>query len=62
MKIEIDTDKCIASGACVAACPEVFDQDEDGLVVVVDPSPPVELHEKVRQAAAACPAAVIVTE
>jgi ferredoxin len=44
------------------ACPEVFDQDEYGIVVVLDERPPVELHGKVQDAVRDCPAAVISTE
>ncbi|MFF1692222.1 ferredoxin [Streptomyces sp. NPDC058257] len=60
MEISIDFDKCCAAGQCVLAAPEVFDQrDEDGVVVLLDPDPPVAEHENVRQAAAVCPAAAI---
>lgn len=35
MKVSIDQDKCVASGQCVIAAAEVFDQrDEDGIVVL----------------------------
>lgn len=59
MEIEIDQDLCIASGACVLAAPELFDQDEDGIVIVKQSTVPPELQEKAREAARACPAAVI---
>lgn len=59
MKVIVHTDHCIASGACVLECPQVFQQDEDGMVVVLQENPPPELHEAVRSAMAACPAAVI---
>lgn len=62
MRIVIDEDKCIASGSCVLECPEVFGQDEDGIVVVLQERPPKELHEGVEAAIRACPAAVIWTE
>ena len=62
MKVTVDVDVCIASGACVLACPKVFVQDEDGLVVLLDDEPGSELHEAVREAMAACPAAVIEIE
>jgi ferredoxin len=62
MKVTIDVDVCIASGACVLACPEVFQQDEEGLVVLVQDEPGAELHEAVLEAMAACPAAVIQVE
>jgi ferredoxin len=46
MKVTVGTDKCIASGQCVLTSPEVFDQrDEDGVVVLLNPSPSAELTE-----------------
>jgi ferredoxin len=63
MKVFIDQDKCIASGQCVLAAADVFDQrDEDGVVVLLNPDPPAELAEDVRQAAAVCPALAIRVE
>ena len=60
MKVTIDQDKCVACGSCVFAAPDVFDQrDEDGIVILLDDSPPAELAEDVRQAASVCPALVI---
>jgi ferredoxin len=61
MQVEIDPDKCIGSGACVIACPEVFSQDEGGVVILLDASPPAALDDKVREAVRACPAEVITT-
>ncbi|MCW2795894.1 ferredoxin [Nocardioides sp.] len=62
MEITIDRDKCIGSGACVLASPEVFDQDEDGIVVVLDESPGSAEHASVLEAVRACPARVIEVE
>ncbi|MET9294263.1 ferredoxin [Streptomyces sp. NPDC003077] len=60
MRVDVESDKCIASGVCVLAAPEVFDQNEDdGIVVVLDDRPAAERHEAVRDAAMRCPAAVI---
>jgi len=60
MKIKIDIDKCVGGGQCVVASPLVFAQNEDdGLVIVLQESPPAELHESVRDAARLCPALVI---
>ena len=61
MRVVVDQDRCIASGLCMVACPEVFDQDEYGIVVVLDEHPPTELREKVQEAVGSCPAAVIST-
>jgi ferredoxin len=63
VKILIDEDKCIGGGQCVLAAPEVFDQrDEDGIVVLLNPGPPAELAERVKQAALLCPALAITVE
>jgi ferredoxin len=60
MKITIDPDVCIGAGQCVLSAGAVFDQDEDtGLVVLLDASPPEELANRVREAAAVCPARAI---
>lgn len=45
----------MVSSLCVYRVPEVFDQDEDGTVEVIDADPPPALHPAVRSAARACP-------
>jgi ferredoxin len=59
MNVFVDTDRCIGTGVCVAACPEVFDQSDDGTVIVLNASPGPELESKVDNAIAVCPAACI---
>lgn len=59
MRVEIEREKCVTSGQCVLIAPEVFDQDEQGIVTVIDAEPSAEYAETVREAAAICPAAVI---
>ncbi|GAC70369.1 ferredoxin [Gordonia soli] len=63
MRITIDQDKCIASGQCVAAASDVFDQrDEDGIAILVNDDPPAEDAADVHHAAAVCPALAILVE
>ena len=63
MKVIVDQDKCVASGQCVVAAAEVFDQrDEDGVVVLLNPEPPAREADDVRHAAAVCPALAITIE
>lgn len=59
MKVTVDEDWCVGSGSCVLASPEVFDQDESGMVVLLQAEPAPELGEAVHKAAAVCPAKVI---
>lgn len=59
MRVNIDADKCIASGACVIANPDVFAQDDDGIIVLLQETPDEGQRAKVLAAAAACPALVI---
>lgn len=60
MKIEIDEEKCTAAGQCVLAAPDVFDQrDEDGVVIVLDATPPESQRAAVEDAIIRCPAAAI---
>jgi ferredoxin len=63
MRVIAFTDKCIASGSCVLACPQVFTQREsDGVVDVLNGHPPLELLKKVKQAVGLCPAQVFTIE
>jgi ferredoxin len=60
MKVSVEADKCVAAGHCVLAAAEIFDQDEeDGVVIVLDDEPAPEHHAAVHKAAQLCPAAAI---
>ncbi|MEU1514629.1 MULTISPECIES: ferredoxin [unclassified Streptomyces] len=58
-KVELEADKCVASGQCVVAAMQVFDQDDDGIAILLEESPAPELLDDVREAVAVCPAAAI---
>ncbi|WP_193044607.1 ferredoxin [Mycolicibacterium baixiangningiae] len=59
MRIEADRDTCISAGNCVMSAPEVFDQDDDGIVVLLaDPVPEGE-QEHAREAVKLCPATAL---
>jgi ferredoxin len=63
MKVIALTNRCIASGACVLACSQVFNQREsDGVVELLQERPSLELLKKVQLAVAACPSQVFVVE
>ena len=55
MKIEADRDVCIGAGMCVMNAEEVFDQDDDGLVVVLAVEVPAEHADAAARAVAQCP-------
>jgi ferredoxin len=55
LKVTIDTDRCAGHGACVAACPEVFDLSDDGYAVVTSDEVPTQLTDLVHEAVAQCP-------
>jgi ferredoxin len=63
MKVIALRNRCIASGACVLAAREVFDQREsDGVVELLQERPSLEQLQKVQRAVAACPSQVFVVE
>ncbi|MBO8188079.1 ferredoxin [Streptomyces spirodelae] len=55
LRVTANSETCAVSSLCVYRLPGVFDQDEDGLVVVLDETPSGEFHEEVRRAARGCP-------
>lgn len=58
--IVVHPDKCIGAGHCVKCAPDVFSQDEDdGVVIVLQARPPLGRLEAVESAARMCPTAVI---
>ncbi len=63
MRISVDRERCCGAGNCAMTAPELFDQDEDeGLVVVLRPSPMPEQAGLAATAADLCPAKAIVLE
>ncbi|MBZ4320810.1 ferredoxin [Streptomyces huiliensis] len=60
MDIRVDRTRCLGAGMCALTAPQVFDQDEDdGLVLLLDAHPPQDRHTAVRTAAGICPASAI---
>ena len=63
LKVKVDREKCVGAGQCVMAAPDVFDQqEEDGIVILLDESPDESRRAKVTKAARLCPAKVIEVE
>jgi ferredoxin len=60
MKVTVDQGKCMSSGQCVLNAGDLFDQrDDDGVVILLNETPPAERAQDARNAAAACPALAI---
>jgi ferredoxin len=60
MRVSVEDTKCCGAGQCVLLVPQVFDQrEEDGIVRLLDPSPPPELADAVREAEQMCPTGTI---
>jgi ferredoxin len=56
MELEVDRGRCVGAGQCVLTAPEVFDQDDEGIVTVVaEPGPDAE----VRDAVQTCPSGAL---
>ncbi|GAA3750951.1 ferredoxin [Streptomyces tremellae] len=63
MRITVEQDRCVASGQCVLAAPELFDQrDEDGVVVLLRDEASPGQEESAREAARICPALAITVD
>lgn len=54
MWITVNRDLCIGSGNCARMVPEVFDQDDEGLVTLLATDPRAAVA-RVRQASDTCP-------
>ncbi len=55
--VEVDRDLCIGSADCVATVPSVFELDEEGKAVVIDPDG--ASTDEVLEAAQNCPVSAI---
>ena len=55
MKVHADRDVCIQAGNCVMVADRVFDQDDDGLVVVLADDIPDDEQGKAAEAVKLCP-------
>jgi ferredoxin len=55
LKISADREVCISAGNCVMAAGAVFDQDDDGIVVVLVDEVPESEEDHAREAVKLCP-------
>jgi ferredoxin len=55
VKVEADREVCIQAGNCVMVADTLFDQDDDGIVVVLVDEVPLGEEDKAREAVKLCP-------
>jgi ferredoxin len=55
VRIEVDRDRCVGSGSCEALASDVFEVDDDGVLVVHRPEPADDELRDVEDAVQACP-------
>ncbi|CAO5179562.1 Ferredoxin-2 [Frankia sp. AiPs1] len=61
--LTVDESCCVGAGRCVSVAPELFDQNEDGLVVAIRAVVPAGELPAAHEAADLCPArAITVTD
>lgn len=58
LKVEVNRDLCIGAASCVVLAPTVFELDNEGKAVVLDPSSASE--QEIMEAAQSCPTGAIV--
>lgn len=59
MRVTADRDVCIGSGLCLLTAPAVFDQDDEGIVVLLTADPDPADADVVRRAVAQCPSGAL---
>jgi len=59
MKVLADRDACISSGNCMMVSEDLFDADDDGIVVVLADEVPAGEEDHARDAVKLCPAAAL---
>ncbi|MGU3501416.1 ferredoxin [Mycobacterium sp. C31M] len=59
MRVEADQDSCITAGNCVMVADALFDQDDDGVVMVLAEDVPAAEEGHAREAVKLCPASAL---
>ena len=54
-RIEVDRERCVGSGTCEVLAPDVFEVDDEGVLVVHRPQPAAGELDDVEDAVRACP-------
>lgn len=59
MRVRADRDVCIGAGVCVMNSEAVFDQDDDGIVVLLVDDVPSAEQDNARKAVQLCPSGAL---
>jgi ferredoxin len=59
MKVVGDREVCVGTGMCFVTAPNVFDQDNGGLVVVLAEDVPAAEADAARRAVSLCPSGAL---
>lgn len=59
MRVEVDQELCISCGACIDACPDVFEWNEDEKARSAVEEVPSDLEEQAHEAVEGCPTSAI---
>ncbi|KOT39086.1 ferredoxin-1 [Streptomyces caelestis] len=59
MRVTVDRERCVGAGQCALNAPEVFDQDEDGIVTLLVREPEEADADGARAAGDLCPSGSI---
>lgn len=59
MAIVVQRDACVGAGQCALVAPDVFDQDDDGIVMLLQADPSGTDLEAATKAVRLCPARAI---
>ncbi|MGP4055947.1 ferredoxin [Mycobacterium sp. 4D054] len=58
-KVHADRELCIQAGNCVMVAGDIFDQDDDGIVVILTDEVSGDAAERAREAVKLCPASAL---
>ncbi|MDJ1137483.1 ferredoxin [Streptomyces iconiensis] len=62
MRITADTDRCLGAGQCVLSAPDLFDQSDEGTVVVLAGTAAEDDRQRLEETVALCPSQAIAVE
>ena len=62
MRVVVDRDLCQGHGVCESEAPSVFSVSNDGVLTILDPTPPPDVAEQVRHAVTFCPTGALTIE